>query len=77
MQGVLDRTLCDAVCQFKFCQKVAEEQNTRIVAGMIPPIIDPLNFAGKSEDKVKKIIDLKTGSFFKKNLKIYRSDGCH
>ena len=37
---------------YEFCQKVAEDQNTRIVAGMIPPIIDPLNFAGKSEVKI-------------------------
>ena len=37
---------------YEFCQKVAVEQNTRIVAGMIPPIIDPLNFAGKSEVKI-------------------------
>ena len=37
---------------YEFCQKVAEEQNTRIVAGMIPPIIDPLNFARKSEVKI-------------------------
>ena len=43
---------------YEFCQKVAEDQNTRIVAGMIPPIIDPLNFAGKSE--VKMAVELPT-----------------
>jgi hypothetical protein len=54
----MDQNEMSNTCREKqdMIQHVKKGKMNKCVAGMIPPIIDPLNFAGKSEVKVKKII---------------------